>query len=826
MRSAAWLTFATLLCTVAVAALGQQPGNLPQAKVVPAGPAAAADLTPVSQDEQQLRAAGLRVDGPSLVEFFQQRAQQAIDKEGLIAWIGRLNDEEPAVRSRAARVLLGHGTAALPLLRRTANDLGDPELAGRAQRCLQLIETEGATAVPAAAARLLVHRKPAGAVEALLAYLPAAETPLLVEEAATALTALAYANDKPHPALLAALTDAVALRRAVAGSALAGKDHPEARPAVRKLLNDPKGLVRLRVALALAEANDLEGVPALIELLAEVQPPRHRPIEELLHRLAGEWGPSTPQGDEAIARSIRRAAWAGWWRSSDGPALLALVRRHTLSNKDRARVLALIEKLGDDDFQVRQIASAELAEFAALAVPLLREATRSTDAERARRAEECLKDIADKGGKPLPEPVLRLLGVRKPAGAVEALLDYLPFAENDNRTDEARKALAALARRDGKLEPALARALDDPLPLRRLAAAEAILAAGALEQRAAVRKLLRDADQLVRLRTALALASKRDRLAIPVLIESVAEEPCDSSSEAEEFLYRLAGEAAPRLEPASDTAGRRQRRDAWAGWWKQAGSSIDLAVLDDYTRLLGYTLLVEGGNPGKVMELGRDGKPLWVIGNLQFPVDAHVLPGNRLLIAEFHGMRVSERNLKGEILWQREGLKGNPVNAQRLGNGNTFIATNQELLEVDRSGKTVWSRPYAGVEAAYRSRDGVITCLDGAGQCVRLASDGKELKRFPSGRSSSSGWPSGIDVTAQGRIVISQHNENRLWEVDAEGKLLWQAPVPGIVTATRLPNGHVLVATGSNQLVTELDRAGKSVWEYKTGVQIWRARRR
>ncbi len=230
MRSGSWLVFALLLS--------------PGASAAPV----VADLDSVSQDEQTLRSAGLSVDGPSLVELFRQRAQLEADPEGLNTWIRRLNDADPEVRTRAANRLLGRGTVALPLLRRAANDLGEPELAGRAQHCIDLIERQSPpTVTPVAAVRLLLHRKPAGAVEALLAYLPAAETPALVEEVASALTALAYADDKPHPALLAALTDNLPLRRAVAASALAGKEHPQARQAVHKLLRDPRPLVRLRV---------------------------------------------------------------------------------------------------------------------------------------------------------------------------------------------------------------------------------------------------------------------------------------------------------------------------------------------------------------------------------------------------------------------------------------------------------------------------------------------------------------------------------------------------------------------------------------------------
>ncbi len=824
MRSVSWLVFALVLFCVASA--GQ--GHSPRASADPVGSSSAdpvaGDLSSVREDEEKLRSAGLPVDGPALVELFRQRAAVATDPEGLQPWIRRLNDADPEVRVRAARRLVGKGTTAVPLLRRAANDLGEPDLASRARHCLALIERQSPpTVTPAAAVRLLAHRKPAGAVEALLAYLPAAETPALVEEVASALTALAYPGDKPHAALLAALTDNLPLRRAVAGCALAGKDHPEARLAVRKLLRDPKAPVRLRVALSLTEANDLEGVPVLIDLLAEVVPPRDRPIEELLQRLAGAWTPATLPSDDAVARRIRRDSWASWWQNSDGPALLGQLRRHVLSGKDQARVQALIVKLGDDTFEVRQTASGALTEFGALAVPLLREATRSTDAERARRAETCLQEIADKGGKPLPEPVLRLLSLRKPAGAVEALLDYLPHAEVEERSDEVRKTLAALAMREGRSEPALVRALEDPQPLRRLAAAEAIAAEGALEQRAAVRKLLRDSDPRVRLRTALALAMKRDPEAIPVLIESVAEKPADDNAAAEEMLYRLAGDHVPKLEPASDAAGRRQRRDAWAAWWKEAAGSVDLAVLEDQPAQLGYTLVVLGRD-NVVLELGRDNKPRWTIRGLAEPVDAVVLPGNRVLIAEHSGDRVTERDFQGNVLWQKDGLGGGPFNAQRLANGNTFIAAENGLFEVDRSGQTVWRRPFPNLKAAYRSRDGSIACLDAAGQCVLLSAAGKELKRFATGFVPSS--PGGIEVTANGRILIAQQSRNRVIEVDTDGKILWQAAAPGISRATRLPSGHTLVASLDGERLTELDPAGKVIWEYKPGKAVSRARRR
>jgi HEAT repeat protein len=799
----------------------------------PAEPTAAPQPRDTGPDEQVLLAAGLPAGGPELVDFLQQRARLDTDTEALLALTDRLAAVDPRDRAAAATALIARGAVALPVLRRAVNDLGDPDRAARARRCVHLIEGDAGGALPAAAVRLLAQRKQTGAVEALLAYLPAAETDVVVREVAAALSALAFADGKPHPALLKALEDSVALRRAVAGEALARKDQPEPQAAVRKLLRDPKPVVRLRAALALAQADDVEAIPVLIDLLADVAAPERQKIEEKLQELAGEWAPNPSLGgDDEISRRIRRDAWAGWWRNTDGPALLDEFRRRTLTPANHARITAFIEKLGDEEFEARQRAATDLVAFGSLALPLLRKATQSTDLERARRAEECVKEIIDHG-KPLPHVAPRLLALRKPAGAVEALLDYLPYAEEDAVAD-VQSALATLCLRDGKPDPALVKALEDKDSSRRCVAAEAIIHGGLPGERDAIVRLLRDSDPVVRLRVALALAARRDRMAIPVLIESLAEEPTYWSANAEDLLYRLAGDkaAALRGDLTPDQAGRRKHRDAFAAWWKEAGETVDLSVLEEGPqRQLGYTLLVEAnGNAGRVLEMGRDGKPRWIITELNFPVDAHVLDGNRVLIAEYHGQRVTERDLKGKIIWKKDNLGSTPTNAQRLPNGNTFIATVNQLMIVDRSGAMVWSHPFPGLEAAAKARDGTIVCLTSDQNCVVLTAAGKEIRRFPAPRNPSS-WPSGIDLLANGHILISHpfggNGQDYVTEVTREGKTVWQAKAPtGCTTATRLPNGHTLLACQPQMTVTEVDCTGKVVKEDKYGFMVWRARRR
>ena len=45
-------------------------------------------------------------------------------------------------------------------------------------------------------------------------------------------------------------------------------------------------------------------------------------------------------------------------------------------------------------------------------------------------------------------------------------------------------------------------------------------------------------------------------------------------------------------------------------------------------------------------EVGRDGKIRWQVGNLKYPVDAIVLPGERVLVTEWDGNRVAEWDFK------------------------------------------------------------------------------------------------------------------------------------------------------------------------------------
>jgi HEAT repeat protein/outer membrane protein assembly factor BamB len=512
--------------------------------------------------------------------------------------------------------------------------------------------------------------------------------------------------------------------------------------------------------------------------------------------------------------------------ATDGPGLLSFFRERTLTGPNRARAVALVQKLGNPSYRIREQASVDLVSLGSIAVPLLREAAKDPDLEVSRRATRCLEQIDTGPGAALVMAAARMLAHRKAAGAAAVLLNYLSDAPDDSVADEVRTTLAAVAVTDGKPELALVEALTDQAPLKRAAAGEALCRAGAKEQRPALHRLLKDPDTAVRLRVALALGLAKDKEAIPVLIALLGELPREQGWQAEDFLLRVADDQAPTVTADSEEDDRRKRRAAWEAWWQKHGGQVDLAKLERTPQLLGLTMIAQwdDGQIGRVLELGPDGKIRREVLNIPWPIDFQLLPGNKLLLSEYYINKVTERNFKGEQLWEKN-VSQQPLAAQRLANGNTFIVMRGQLLEVDRTGKDVvtLNQPGQDVVSAIKTRNGQIYLVTMAGQFKRLDAAGKELKTFSVG--AVHGYAA-IDVLPSGRVLVPQYNDNKVVEYDTDGKAVWEAAVQQPTAPVRLPNGHTLVACRDAQLVIELDRNGKQIWQYKATTYPWRVRRR
>jgi hypothetical protein len=500
--------------------------------------------------------------------------------------------------------------------------------------------------------------------------------------------------------------------------------------------------------------------------------------------------------------------------------LLLYFRTRTPDETTRQQLEALVRQLGADLFDTRQKASEELVRRGTPAVPYLRRVLDHPDLEVRRRARRALEAITSSGETAITSAAISVLARRGAANAkleaVPVLLAWLPHATEASLEQEAVTALLTASPAGRALDKALLAALDDPVPVVREAAVHVIGQRGNKEQRELVRKRLADRDARVRFRAVEALLVARDKEAVGPLVELLAEEKL--GWQAEELLIALAGDKAPDLSISNPEEGARRRcLEAWRAWWKANRETVDLGRLTSAQRLLGFTLGIEY-NTGRVWECGMDGKLRWQIRDLRGPMEAQVLPGGRVLVAESNANTLSERDLTGKVLWSKA-LPISPNGCQRLPNGNTFVSSTTEVLEYDARGNQVYRFRLPGhSNAIWKARNGRILTASGK-QILELDTTGKTVRTVTL---TTGGDPISVRDLPGDRFLVA--DRQKAVEVDSAGKAIWQAAMSGACGVCRLPNGHTLVSSAN--LVVEFDRAGKKVWEVKSEGYVRRVHRR
>jgi hypothetical protein len=267
----------------------------------------------------------------------------------------------------------------------------------------------------------------------------------------------------------------------------------------------------------------------------------------------------------------------------------------------------------------------------------------------------------------------------------------------------------------------------------------------------------------------------------------------------------------------------------------------------------GYRVLAQ--DKGHVAIVGTDGKVEWEVECKYNSHDIHLLPNGNLLL-HTAAATVTEMTPKKEVVWTytakpKEGYKGGiEIHAfQRLADGSTMVAEsgNQRIVEVDKDGKIVKEialtvknpNPHRDTRMVRKLDTGnYLVCHEGDG-CVREYDDkGKvvwEYKLDLAGRPRSPGHgPEGHGTEvfgairlANGNTMIAGGNNNRVLEVDKDGKTVWsidQKELPGITlawvtTLHVLPNGNLIVgnchAGPDNPQLFEVTREKKVVWSFK-----------
>jgi hypothetical protein len=276
------------------------------------------------------------------------------------------------------------------------------------------------------------------------------------------------------------------------------------------------------------------------------------------------------------------------------------------------------------------------------------------------------------------------------------------------------------------------------------------------------------------------------------------------------------------------------------------------AAVGDEKARPGYRVL--GHDRGKVSIVDADGKVEWEFASKCDGHDVALLPSGNVLLA-LGPATVAEVSPQKKVVWKyeakpKQGYKGRvEVHAfQRLDKGVTMIAEsgNRRIVEVDKDGKIIHEVPLT-VDRPDPHRDtrmvrklangNYLVCHEGDGKVREYDPDGKVVWSYAldlGGRKRSPGHgPEGHGTEVFGAVrlkngntLIAGGNNNRVLEVNKDGKVVWSIghdELPGIrlawvTTLQVLPSGNVIVgnchAGKDNPQLFEVTREKKVVWKF------------
>lgn len=542
--------------------------------------------------------------------------------------------------------------------------------------------------------------------------------------------------------------------------------------------------------------------------------------------------------------------------AEDPKPLVEYLKARTLTDVDQNSIGDIIKKFGDDDFEVRLKAMADVEKFGPAAIGPLKSAERDSDPEIAYRATQALKRMEKVPHSQVSAAVVRSLLKLKPREAAAVLIGFLPMADTDDVAEEIRAALISLAVVNGSQpDPALIAALKDKSVVRRSAAYVALTEGGPEDQRIRIKDayplvkeaVRKEADVDAKFRGLWSLLmTTREKEFVPDLIELIPKLPRGRIWQLEEFLLQLAAKDKPDANFGKSEEALTKAQAEWGKWWAKNGGGIDLVKFDFKPRITGYTDVIEYDYRGyglyRVTTLGPDLKEKAKIGGtgvnmMNYPSDVKKLANGNYLVAEQNGNRLTERDSTGKI--QKTTNVTQPLSISLIPGGGMVIVCRNQVVQYDKDMKQQWSYPRQqyDIMGGIRLPGGdviFITNLFQGANCYRLTAKEVEKDGNKTWDVKDNGKPltlgriqqyQTIDVTGDEKILICEFN--RVVEYDLsklekdKPKELWTHTTNNGAPSScqRLPNGNTLVAMLNqppNGKVIEIDTNGDMVWDYES----------
>ena len=764
----------------------------------------------LSSEYELLKAAGFNpVNTQSLIPLFKTRSSSIPAKENIEKSIFLLLKGTQEEKLTAKKDLICMGDFAISALKKTSAENIDPASEKNIKDCFELLEGTGADSIISSALKVLAAEGKAEATEVLFDYLPFAAGENLRSECESALNSLFLTSALNRTTFEKKITDSNPYKRAVASEILVRQGNPNQITMARILLNDPSSIVRSRLVIAYLEKKDRTALPAAFKLLASDSKEISSAIETTLTTLAGEWAIQGPKNDDLFSRNINQAAWSAWWKSINEQDFLALIKEATASAKtiqesdkvfNENNIEAIKNHINTPSFKNNQ----------ALQAFLLNRAIFNTNIAELIEPDFNTIKLQLQSSKITPA-LIRLIALVRPTNAIEIILAYIPSCHDENIQNLLVDLIGLYLVDQDTISPPLLDAATSSIEEIRSFAGKVLAQSLNSQAQKSSTALLSDSSSKVRFEVARELIKNQNKTAIPVLIELLTKIPAEKAEIIDQTLRALAKDKSPesKNDVKVDSA-------AWNSWWQKEGGELVLTPKEKNQDTLKNFLVVESFNQekksGRVLLLNPSGKILWEISNLSNPTDAILLPNNKILITEQGANRITERDTKGNISWEKAAT--NPFFSQRLSNGNIFIASRNKLIEVNRGGNEVYSFTYPNetILAACKTRTNEYALLGYNGAFLKLDSKGNELLRsripFPTNFGINGGA-----ITQNDRVLVSIPTVNKIMEYDFNGQPTWEATItmPGI--PTKLSTGNIVAPSLNGSKIVEIRMDGKIIYE-------------
>jgi|GEM_PF-776452 len=526
--------------------------------------------------------------------------------------------------------------------------------------------------------------------------------------------------------------------------------------------------------------------------------------------------------------------------ATDAAGLEEWIKQRVLGEEELVRIDRLVIQLGDEEFQKREEASKTLTGYGPRARAALRKGVDHKDPEIRARSTDVLRVIEINHTPLIQAAALRVLGrlqKGKPPGSEITILDFLRPKENQVLLESAMEAMAFLASEWTEPPQPILDALKKRAPADRYPLLLALLKSGKSFGVEIARQQASQSDPEARCWAAMALCfSGADPSYMGLLIDhmSYLDEP--SFFLAEDIGYRMGEPNSPEPAPVLSSSDRERRIAAWKTWWTTRKNQ-PMTLRDPLLPAgPGGSTMVVILEQGKIIDLDVQKKPRWQINELEYPLDAQLLPGPRVLVAEHGGLgnrlgdRITERDIKGRILWAKG--YSQPLTAQRLASGITLIAGEYGFTEVDLNGQDLVTWSPAGNERVMklqRRYDGFTAVVLKNGdegeksRLVWLDRSFRERATFPVQVGKSGGR---VEILPGDHVLLPEFENNRVAQFDATGKVVWSANLDQVVACVVTPSGTIMANFFGNRGAAEIDKSGKEIWNFQTDAKVTRAWRR